>query len=102
MNKCDILDFKVDPYKTRQFQDFPQRVIDALSSEGITYNNHHDGFFPEAFEENEVLKDDYTLIATTKDRKGVEYAAVMEHKRYPIYAHQSHPEKVQFINKEGL
>lgn len=102
MNVCDKLEFKVNPSESRQLRDFSQNLIEALKNEKITYNYHHDGVYPESFEENEVLRENYNLIATTTDRKGVEYAAIIEHKRYPIYAHQSHPEKIQFVNKEGL
>lgn len=35
----------------------------------------------------------FSLLATARDRKGLEYVATIEHKRYPFYGTQWHPEK---------
>lgn len=97
-DKWDILKFVCNDYDSKQFKNWPSNLIEALQTEEITYNYHVNGFDPESFETNKVLSEDYTLVATTTDRKGVEYAAIYEHKRYPIYGHQSHPEKIEHIN----
>ena len=73
-----------------------------MQNEEITYNNHHDGVFPNTFEKYPELRDNYRVLATTTDRQGLEYVATFEHRVFPFYAHQYHPEKVQFIFQEDL
>lgn len=80
----------------------PAHLLEALQTEPITYNSHHDGVYPSVFTDYEVMKENYHMIGTSTDRKGVEYVATFEHKTYPIYCHQYHPEKIEFVFREGV
>lgn len=87
---------------SRMYRNIPEGLLLAMQNEEITYNNHHDGVFPSTFEKYPELRDNYRVLATTTDRQGLEYVATFEHRVFPFYAHQYHPEKVQFIFQEDL
>lgn len=102
VDTSDRVVFKVDPTVSRMYRSIPENLLNAIQSEGITYNSHHDGVYPSVFDKYASLKNNYHIVTTSTDRQGVEYVASFEHKRYPIYSLQYHPEKIQFIFKEGL
>lgn len=81
---------------SKLYRKMPQDLVNAIQRENITFNSHHDGVLPETYQNFQELKE-YYLIAVAYDNKGVEYAATIEHKRYPIYGVQYHPEKNAFI-----
>ena len=91
-NISNNITFVTNPTKTKLFKGIPQHLVNVIQKENITYNFHHDGVLPEVFRKYPGLQD-YTVIAHAYDLKGVEYVAAIEHKKYPIYAIQFHPEK---------
>lgn len=93
------LNIKTDFDETRVHKHLPEAVRTAVQNDFICYDSHHDGVRPEFFTKYEGLRD-YKIVATSADRKGVECAAIIEHKKYPIYAVQYHPEKVAFLWKD--
>ncbi|CAI2372122.1 unnamed protein product [Moneuplotes crassus] len=78
---------------SKLFNVIPNYLINALQSENITYNHHHDGIFPSIWNKYPILRDHYYLLGTSYDEKGVEYVALIESKHYPIWGLQFHPEK---------
>lgn len=90
-----------DLSKSKMFQSMPQHLINAIRTENITFNSHHDGIIPETYAKYDSLKD-YQLIGVAYDNKGVEYVSIVEHKKYPIFGHQYHPEKTIFIFNPDL
>ncbi|KAG9391165.1 Peptidase C26 [Carpediemonas membranifera] len=60
----------------------------------IAPNYHHYGVRPHVFETGPWK--DYMLVATEKDLSGNTFVAVFEHKSFPIFATQFHPEKPAF------
>jgi gamma-glutamyl hydrolase len=90
-----------DLSKSKMFKSMPQHLINAIQKENITFNSHHDGMTPETFAKYDGLKE-YQMIGVAYDSKGVEYVAIVEHKKYPIYGHQYHPEKNSFIFNPNL
>jgi len=100
-NYANNVTFVSNLAKSKMFSHMPQHLINALKKENITFNSHHDGVVPQTFEKYDSLKE-YNVLAVSYDNDGVEYVASIEHKRYPIFAHQYHPEKNAFIWKESL
>lgn len=84
------------------FNAMPQHLITALQNENITYNHHHDGIFPEIYQKYPALRDNYLVLGNSYDENDLEYIAFVEHKNYPIWGIQFHPEKVIYIWKPDL
>lgn len=88
--------FVSDPTESKLYRNAPRHLLTALERENITYNAHKDCIMPETFF-NYVALRDYTVIANCFDKSGVEYVSTIEHKKYPFFAVQSHPEKAAFV-----
>lgn len=95
-NVANNVTFKSEMSQSRMYKNIPQHIFIAMQNENITFNSHHDGLYPEVFRKYPGLQD-YNVLAVSYDKKGVEYVASIEHKKYPIYGHQYHPEKNAFI-----
>ena len=94
VNKPDSLNFLfTDQTKTRLYKDFSDKMIEALETLPITFNVHNFGLRKSDFFKNENLVSNYTLLSTNIDDNGVEYVSSTEHKKYPFYTVQFHPEK---------
>lgn len=100
-NVANNVTFVSDLSKSRLYKNIPQNILNAIQKENITFNSHHDGVLPGTYSKYPALQD-YMVLAVSYDNKKVEYAATIEHKKYPIYAHQYHPEKNAFIWVESL
>jgi len=77
---------------------FPETILELFSnaSQQIAFNNHNWGVSPANFMAYESLGQNFRLIVTSVDRNGNQFVAATEHKQYPIYATQFHPEKPIF------
>ena len=95
------IDFYENPRKTRLYKNMPDKLIAAMETQTITMFNNIYRVQVQTYLENENLKN-YNVIATAKDREGKVMVASIEHEKYPIYAHQFHPEKNQFVWKADL
>ncbi|CAI2371025.1 unnamed protein product [Moneuplotes crassus] len=88
--------------ESKLFNEMPQHLITAIEQENITYNHHHDGVLPSAWNNHAELRDAYHLLGVSYDEKDIEYVAFVESKNYPIWGLQFHPEKNIFIWKPDL
>lgn len=88
--------FVSDPTESKLYRNAPRYLLTALERENITYNAHHDCLMPDIFFKIEALRD-YKVVANCIDKSGVEYVSTIEHKKYPFFAVQSHPEKAAFV-----
>jgi len=70
-------------------------MVELLKTNAVTMNNHRMGVKPSDFAASESLRD-FNVLSTNKDRKGVEFVSSFEHKMFPIYGTQYHPEKSNF------
>ena len=77
---------------SRMFGEMPASAYDAFTKYNVTANLHHDGVVPSTYSTNKGLRE-FRLLATSFDRKGKEFAAMIEHRKYPIFAVQFHPER---------
>lgn len=66
--------------------------------DNVTYENHVDGVEPRHFARSANLSAMFDILATSVDRKGLAYVAVVEAKSLPLYGIQFHPEKIRFVN----
>lgn len=86
-----------DTYKqSRLFGNADQTIIDILSKEAVTMNNHHYGVSPVTYSTNEALSTFFRVISWDTDRNNKQFVSTVESFKYPIYALQWHPEKVAF------
>lgn len=76
-------------------------LVDKLASPdwNIAFENHEFGLPPAHYLKGSpypALALNFDVLSTTVDRKGVEYVSTIEHKRYPFFGVQWHPEKVAY------
>jgi gamma-glutamyl hydrolase len=90
------LEFQIDPSQTRMYEKMPSDLIEALKTKNIAYHNNEYRFDPVQFEIDPGLQE-YNVLAISHDRDDRKVVASIEHKTYPIYANQWHPEKNEFI-----
>ena len=90
----DSLNFKfIDQLQTKMYHDFPDELIIAAETQPITYNIHGLGIKTTDFYKNDNLLANYTLLSTNIDDNDNEYISSTEHKKYPFYTVQYHPER---------
>jgi len=85
------LDFKPGAKDSQMFKDMDQKIFERLEKEDITFNNHQYCIFDKKFEEYD-LNESFTVLSTSDDRDGNAYISALEHKEYPIFGVQFHPE----------
>ena len=66
----------------------PVSLREALATENITENSHHDGIAPATYRTNARLAAFYDVLSTNVDGAGSPFASTIEAKRYPIAATQ--------------
>ena len=67
-----------------------------VKSEDIIYYNHGSGFTMDKWTNNTNLVSNYDILTTDYGTQGVGFVSSIEHKEYPIYGFQFHPEKNAF------
>jgi gamma-glutamyl hydrolase len=80
--------------ESRIFAAMPSDVRRTFEAGNATVNSHNDGLFPSTLRENKRLHSFFAPLATSVDRRGREFVALME-ARAPrlVFASQFHPEK---------
>ena len=76
---------------------FSNYLLDIMSEQNVTFNNHQWMVDDDTFNENKALVENYNILAHSP-WKAINkfYIAAVEHKKYPIYAIQFHPEKYNY------
>lgn len=74
----------------------PSDVSSWLQSEPLTMNYHRLGITPDVVSATSSLTDVFDVLATSRDRQGLEFVSLMEARSFPIYASIFHPEKSMF------
>ncbi|XP_002740732.1 gamma-glutamyl hydrolase-like [Saccoglossus kowalevskii] len=98
-NAHDVLypvHFTKDFRSSRLFRLMPDKMVNILANQNITYNHHRFGLTPQNYTKNEKLRNFYQIISTSKDEDGLEFISIMEAYKYPFYGVQWHPEKNNF------
>ncbi|XP_055606188.1 gamma-glutamyl hydrolase-like [Uranotaenia lowii] len=84
------LQFKPDFRDSRLFAGLPQDMERILSTESVTANFHQYCITEQNFTS---LSKNWRIMSTNRDWNGLEFISSMEHKSYPFYGVQFHPEK---------
>merc|ERR1719221_1662368 len=75
-------------------------VLEWLTTQNVTYEDHTSGVEPNHFAQRQGLVENLDILATTTDRGGRPYVAIIQGKTLPIYAVQFHPEKVRYVQNQ--
>ncbi|PSN45900.1 Gamma-glutamyl hydrolase, partial [Blattella germanica] len=86
------LQFKPDFGTSKMFGEAPDNIIQILETENVTANYHHFCITETNFT-TAGLSRDWRVISVNKDVNDLEFISSFEHKQYPIYGVQFHPEK---------
>ncbi|KAK3789162.1 hypothetical protein RRG08_001555 [Elysia crispata] len=89
------LTFTPDFKSSRLFGQAPENIIQILSTEPVTQNEHHYSILTKVFETSKLGKF-FKKLSVNRDRKGVEFISTVEGKEFPFYGVQWHPEKPNF------
>ena len=60
------------------YSSFSSEVLMWLSQEELCYNHHNWGVTVETFNSSPRLNSFYTVLSTSKDKKGIEFISSME------------------------
>ncbi|RLU18954.1 hypothetical protein DMN91_009312 [Ooceraea biroi] len=86
------LEFKPDFRKSNLFKNAPWDVVEILQEENVTANYHRYCVTEEDLHRVN-LSDKFRVMSLNRDTKGLEFISTLEHKNYPFYGIQFHPEK---------
>ncbi|KAI5645420.1 peptidase c26 domain-containing protein [Phthorimaea operculella] len=92
-SKSVPLHFTKDFKSSKVFNGTPQDMVELLATENVTVNSHH---FCVEDRNVENLITDWHVTSHSRDENGKEFIATVEHRRYPIFGTQFHPEKPLF------
>ncbi|KAL0107080.1 hypothetical protein PUN28_015548 [Cardiocondyla obscurior] len=86
------LEFTHDFRESNLFGNAPQDVIKILSEENVTANYHR--YCVTMQDLNNVnLTDEFHVLSLNHDKNDLEFISTIEHKQFPFYGLQFHPEK---------
>jgi len=92
---------------SRLLRSFPSSYLHFLEHGASTFHDHYHGISLDDFMKNKDLTHFYTICATSVDKKGKEFVALIEAKDHPIYGSAFHPYNmkrnkpiIQFIRSE--
>jgi len=85
-----------DASSSRWLGSAPSDILDILTTQPVTLNNHVWGLSPLSYQMNEYLSTFYNVLANNYDRENKEFISLMEGMKYPVYAAQWHAEKPQY------
>ncbi|CAH2244355.1 jg25307 [Pararge aegeria aegeria] len=89
------LNFTQDYRMSKMFRETPEDILDILKNQHVTVNVHQFCILDDNLRFHN-LKKDWRATSHSIDENGVRFIASLEHKRYPFYAVQFHPEKSSF------
>ncbi|KAI2810757.1 hypothetical protein BLOT_001921 [Blomia tropicalis] len=89
--------------ESRMFRDVEDDMIEILSKENVTANYHRVCLTVDTFEKTKNLTDHLKMISSNT-YGGIRFVSTIEHRKYPIYGTQWHPEKniFEWVIKEDL
>ncbi|CAH0729721.1 unnamed protein product, partial [Brenthis ino] len=89
------LHFSNDYYTSKMFKEAPSDVIDILKNKEVTVNYHQFCIVDENIKSHNLDRF-WRVTSHSTDDNGLEFVSSVEHKRYPFYGVQFHPEKSAF------
>jgi gamma-glutamyl hydrolase len=87
-------------FNSNRFSSITQSKV--METQKVAYNYHRWCLTNQTFE-SLGMDQLFSITAVNRDREGMDYISIIEHKKYPIFGVQFHPEKPQFefILKKG-
>jgi gamma-glutamyl hydrolase len=79
-----VIEFKTPNDKVSVTSNIRDAFMKPLSTEEIVYFNQDRGITVESFNSNDFLSSTFEIVATSKDRQGVEFIAIMKNKAAPV------------------
>ncbi|KAH0951379.1 hypothetical protein HN011_007138 [Eciton burchellii] len=86
------LEFKPDFRESNLFKNAPCHVVEILQKENVTINFHQFCITEENLR-SVNLNNEFRVMSLNHDKKGLEFISTLEHRKYPFYGVQFHPEK---------
>lgn len=95
---ASTLEFTADAISSTMYSTMDPVLIKDLQdpAQNIALENHMFGLPPNHYDTWPILKQNFKILNTAKDRNGTQYVATAEHRKYPFFATQWHPEKPPF------
>ncbi|CAH1108101.1 unnamed protein product [Psylliodes chrysocephalus] len=94
------LDFTEGYEKSKLFSNTPKHILHILKSKNVTHNLHRYSITEEILNKHRLL-DQWRILSTNRGDDENEFISSMEHKNFPIYGIQFHPEKNIFEFKKN-
>lgn len=94
------MELKSNYKNSRLLRNAPLNIIDTLENEAVTPNFHKFCVTEENLRQN-GLDNEWQVISLSKDWNDLVFISIIEHKEYPFYGTQWHPEKVLYEFVEG-
>lgn len=86
------LKFTHDFRESNLFKNAPSDVLRILVGENVTANYHQFCVTKEDLRRVNI-SDEFHVLSLNRDKKGLEFISTLEHKQFPFYGLQFHPEK---------
>ncbi|XP_066912707.1 gamma-glutamyl hydrolase-like [Clytia hemisphaerica] len=96
------LEFTQAAIRSVLLNEIPEKLLEEHRTRNLTAHFHKYGIEPKTFQSMRKIKDDFQIVATSSDRKGIEFVSIYEGKKYPFYGLQFHPEKIMYEWAEKL
>ena len=96
-NQPSTVSWSANVRNSRLYASLPDKTLKDAETKKITIQNHSDGVLPDAYSKFAELADAFEILGTAFDKKGQRFVTTVEHKNYPIYAVQFHPEKTSYV-----
>tara|TARA_B100000575_G_scaffold294519_1_gene311031 strand:+ start:3424 stop:4425 length:1002 start_codon:yes stop_codon:yes gene_type:complete len=81
--------------KNKTEKSYNEQFLLYLMSNDVTLNNHMLGLSPHKFKQSHNLNKSYKIVSYNFDRQGKKFISTIEHKKYPFYGVQWHPERAR-------
>ncbi|XP_018373860.1 PREDICTED: gamma-glutamyl hydrolase A-like [Trachymyrmex cornetzi] len=86
------LQFTRDFRESKLFKNAPQNVLRVLAEQNVTANYHHFCVTKEDLRRVH-LTNEFHVLSLNHDKNGLEFISILEHRQFPFYGLQFHPEK---------
>ncbi|KAL9906131.1 lethal (3) 72Dr [Glossina fuscipes fuscipes] len=80
---------------SKLLKDCNDELVTAMSQLPFGYHNHRYCITKQILGDFNIA-DQWTVLATNKDSEGLEFISVIEHKKYPFFGMQIHPEQIYY------